>query len=293
MRRSSVVVFLMCALSPFRAVAQVYTAEGVIAGPTPNGATLEVASPGGLVALEVQAAEGTGIKAFGATFGLDATGYIYGARINGGLQLVPGTGGIIGSEWGPPEAGLLFAGEDGTLWYRTKSATPTNPGTVIALSRQVPPGAISAYAGASAPEGYLFCKGQAVSRTTYAALFGAIGTTYGAGDGSTTFNVPDLRGDFLRGLDAGRGVDAGRVLGTEQPDAMQGHKHMGGAMGQFGPYPWGTTPAGQNINVNLQNGQSGWAPLTSTPVADGTNGTPRSAGETRPRNVAVNYIIAY
>jgi phage-related tail fiber protein len=55
-----------------------------------------------------------------------------------------------------------------------------------------------------------------VSRTTFAELFSAIGTTHGAGDGSTTFNVPDLRGEFVRGWDHGRGVDSGRGLGSLQ-----------------------------------------------------------------------------
>ena len=64
-------------------------------------------------------------------------------------------------------------------------------------------------AGANAPSGFLKCNGQLVSRTTYASLFAVIGTTYGAGDGSTTFKLPDCRGEFLRGLDDGRGVDTG------------------------------------------------------------------------------------
>lgn len=61
-------------------------------------------------------------------------------------------------------------------------------------------GMIFPYAGSSAPSGFLLCNGQAVSRTTYSSLFTLIGTSYGAGDGSTTFNVPDLRGSVLLGL---------------------------------------------------------------------------------------------
>ncbi len=71
----------------------------------------------------------------------------------------------------------------------------------------VPAGTVSAFAGASAPNGYLLCDGGAISRSIYSDLFASLGITYGAGDGSTTFNIPDLRGEFLRGLDAGRGVD--------------------------------------------------------------------------------------
>lgn len=71
------------------------------------------------------------------------------------------------------------------------------------------------------PAGYLVEDGAAVGRVAYATLFAAIGTTYGAGDGATTFNLPDSRGEVWRGLDMGRGVDAGRVLGSLQGDAIR------------------------------------------------------------------------
>jgi microcystin-dependent protein len=73
------------------------------------------------------------------------------------------------------------------------------------------PGEIRTYGGTSAPTGWLLCYGQAISRTTYAALFAVIGTTYGSGDGSTTFNVPDLRGRFPLGQDDMGGSAANRV----------------------------------------------------------------------------------
>jgi phage-related tail fiber protein len=80
----------------------------------------------------------------------------------------------------------------------------------------IPPGAVRFFARTTAPDGWLKCNGAAVSRTTYAVLFSAIGTTWGAGDGSTTFNVPELRGEFPRVWDDGRGVDSGRGLATFQ-----------------------------------------------------------------------------
>ena len=89
------------------------------------------------------------------------------------------------------------------------------------LSGMVPSGAVMYFAGQTAPSGWLKANGAAVSRTAYAALFAAIGTTYGAGDGSTTFNLPDLRGEFMRGWDDGRGIDSGRVLGSAQGDAIR------------------------------------------------------------------------
>ena len=76
---------------------------------------------------------------------------------------------------------------------------------------QVPAGIVSAFAGVTAPAGWLMCYGQAVSRTEYSALFTALSTTYGSGDGSTTFNIPDLRGRAIAGVDNMGGSDAGRL----------------------------------------------------------------------------------
>ena len=73
-----------------------------------------------------------------------------------------------------------------------------------ALAEVIPAGNVSATARASAPDGWLLCDGQAVSRTTYEVLFTAISTTYGAGNGSTTFNVPNLKGRVPVGVDAGQ-----------------------------------------------------------------------------------------
>ena len=81
-------------------------------------------------------------------------------------------------------------------------------------------GMLVPYAGGSAPSGWLLCYGQAVSRTTYAALFSAIGTVYGGGDGSTTFNLPDLRGRVIAGQDDMGGTSADRL--TNQSGGLDG-----------------------------------------------------------------------
>ena len=81
-------------------------------------------------------------------------------------------------------------------------------------SMQMPAGTVSAFAGSSAPTGWLLCYGQAVSRTTYSVLFGIIGTTYGVGDGTTTFNLPDLRGRVIAGVDNMGGSAASRLTNT-------------------------------------------------------------------------------
>ena len=155
----------------------------------------------------------------------------------------------------------------------------TSNGTGAAVSwafaNPNPPGAVIAFAGQTAPSGWLLCQGQAVSRTVYADLFAAIGTTYGVGDNSTTFNLPDLRGEFIRGFDAGRGVDVGRAFGSAQADAFKSHSHDI-------PHNFDSATAGDFISGN-----------------DGPNNTPGTASptaavggsETRPRNVAMQYII--
>jgi len=145
---------------------------------------------------------------------------------------------------------------------------------VATAAARMPAGVVAMHAANTAPTGWLECDGAAVSRTTYAALFTAIGTTWGSGDGSTTFNVPDLRGEFVRGWDHGRGVDTGRAFASSQADDIKAI-----------PDPW------------LWN-----APESTQGFASGSNYTGRQstqnrpadwpdATETRPRNVALMYII--
>lgn len=95
-------------------------------------------------------------------------------------------------------------------------------------------GRIGTFAMATPPPGWFRANGAAVSRSVYAALFAKIGTTYGAGDGVNTFNLPDPRGKFIRVLDDGRGIDVGRVLGSSQADETRSHNHTGSAAGAGG-----------------------------------------------------------
>lgn len=91
------------------------------------------------------------------------------------------------------------------------------------------PGVIQLYAGSSAPSGWLICNGQAVSRTTYAALFAVIGTTYGAGNGSTTFNVPNLVNKTVRGAET-VGSTGGSDTVTLSTENLPAHTHGGGSL---------------------------------------------------------------
>ncbi|RWY01096.1 phage tail protein, partial [Pseudomonas aeruginosa] len=113
-------------------------------------------------------------------------------------------------------------------WFDVWHTGNLNPQAIV------PAGAVMAFAMNGAPAGYLKANGAAVSRTTYAALFAVLGTYYGAGDGSTTFNLPDYRGEFLRGLDDGRGLDLGRLLGTLQTSQNLAHTHGASSSGNGG-----------------------------------------------------------
>lgn len=111
--------------------------------------------------------------------------------------------------------------------FRNSKSVIFDPSAVL------PPGSVLAHAGATAPQGFLLCDGTAVSRTTYGALFKAIGVAHGYGDNSTTFNIPDCRGIFVRGVDgaasrdadkaartaANTGGNTGNLVGSRQVDA--------------------------------------------------------------------------
>lgn len=73
----------------------------------------------------------------------------------------------------------------------------------------------------------MLCDGKEYSRKDYANLFAVLGETWGKGDGQTTFNVPDFRGMFLRGLDSGKDIDKGRLLGSRQEESFKAHTHEG------------------------------------------------------------------
>lgn len=97
------------------------------------------------------------------------------------------------------------------------------------VSSGVPTGTVMSYAGSTAPTGWLLCYGQAISRTTYSALFSIIGTQYGSGDGSSTFNLPDLRGRVLAGCDNMGGTGAARLTSTTMSPNGAARGSVGGA----------------------------------------------------------------
>lgn len=148
-----------------------------------------------------------------------------------------------------------------------------------ALLSSVPAGTIISYASSTAPTGYLKCNGAAISRSTYSSLFSGIGTVFGSGDGSTTFNVPDLRGEFVRGWDDGRSIDTGRAFGSSQSDEFKSHTHT----------------SNQDLeNPNSSGITQGAGGRSHGVIASGSVITNASGGsETRPRNIAMLYCIKF
>ena len=173
----------------------------------------------------------------------------------------------------------------------------------------IPSGVVFPFAGTAAPYGYLICDGRAVSRTDYPDLFLTLGTSHGQGDVSTTFNLPDYRGRFLRGVDglagndpdkAGRaaantGGNTGNSVGSVQGDTVQSHAHISGIYGIGSGYSvYGDASVAAGNRFGTSSGSS-VSPYTGGPVSDATSsnigGTPRTSSESRPKNVNVNYII--
>lgn len=155
------------------------------------------------------------------------------------------------------------------------------------LYADAPIGAIMSYGGATAPSGWLLCQGQAISRVTYADLFDAIGTTFGSGDGSTTFNLPDLREATTKGVGlsgkSSNHYDAdGVALGEFVEDRIQSHTHTMDDTWQVNVSPSGTPV--------VQTGLSGYA-FSGDSYNTSTPKSTRTGVTTEVKAVGVNYII--
>jgi len=268
----------------------------------------------------------------GGTLGLDMVGGT--VQINGtpgpitlNPPLTAGviTGGRIEFVNSNSYAATVVAQTGDSLYYTTAASATTGitlqPGDSLTIECQGPgiwlavggsaangqtnAGQVAYFAGQTPPLGWLKANGAAVSRTAYAALFAAIGTTYGVGDGSTTFNLPDLRGEFVRGWDDGRGVDAGRTYGGWQKgslvltetsintstDAMANLMIYGGVTDASAKATLGV----DTFNAADYAGLSyvkGTGPYSTAPIP-GTGGDTVTTGSTRPRNVTLLACIKY
>lgn len=147
----------------------------------------------------------------------------------------------------------------------------------------LPTGSFVPFGGTAAPSGYLMCDGSAVSRTTYSALYAVIGNAFGSGDGSTTFNVPDFRGRFLRGVDGTAGNDPDKSSRTAMNPGGNTGNNVGSVQGD---------QYASHAHSVLYSGTAAIGTGTTTAVGSGSSTTGASGGsETRPKNSYANFII--
>lgn len=166
------------------------------------------------------------------------------------------------------------------------------------IANGVPAGTVFTFASTTVPSGYLECNGAAVSRSTYATLFAAISTTFGVGDGSATFNLPDLRGQFVRGWanNATGTGDDGRSFASSQSDQNKTHGHTASV----------TDPGHRHVTKGHGTQDDGGSNLTgstsggtsSTSMNDANTGISVSVAsdggaEVRVKNIALMYVIKF
>ena len=187
-----------------------------------------------------------------------------------------------------------FEGYNGSAWGGLASGIPT--GTILTFGASTP------------PSGFLECNGSAISRSTYASLFSILSTTHGAGDGSSTFNIPDLRGQFVRGWDNSAGVDASRAFGSSQTDQNKNHTHttdsqsLTGSVSHLSGSLANNPGSASGIITKLSPASAIGARSSGSANASGISidathsHTISSSGggtEARPKNIALMYIIKF
>lgn len=164
----------------------------------------------------------------------------------------------------------------------TINGVPFDGTSDILISAFVPVGTVIWHAAATPPSGYLECDGSVLLSSTYPELVAVLGTTYG-----THGQLPDLRGEFVRGWDHGKGMDSGRTFGSKQLDAFQGHWHNFRYRGSN----YGTN--GSYTMADFNNGANNLVNDVKDATIDGVHGVPRIASETRPVNIALLPCIKY
>ncbi|PUA47580.1 hypothetical protein C5U62_03145 [Pseudomonas protegens] len=161
---------------------------------------------------------------------------------------------------------------------------------LLKYATSLPVGGMVPFPKGAVPVGFLEVDGSVQSVAVYSELAAYLGTTFNRGDeGAGNFRLPESRGEFLRGWDHGRGVDAGRSIGTSQLDQFQGHNRMWNQAG---------SSSGGSRHTPVQSSTAGTIEALKYPlsaigeiISDGVNGTPRFGTETRPCNLAVMWCI--
>jgi microcystin-dependent protein len=203
-------------------------------------------------------------------------------------------------------AGIVELATNAETQTGTDTARAVTPaGLASAAVLFVPPGAVMPFAMNTAPSGWLAANGSAVSRTTYAALFAAIGTTYGAGNGSTTFTLPDLRGYFVRGSGTNSDGVAAGTFGAKQADGLISHTHSGTTGNDSPDHTHSTTFRNNAESTGLGSPSATGGTLSTAAYSSGgasarhqhdfttSSQSPAGTTETRPCNIALLYCIKF
>lgn len=170
---------------------------------------------------------------------------------------------------------------------------------IEAFISPIPVGTVLPFAGNTEPEGFLFAEGQEVLRNAYTGLFGVIGTTYGEGDGETTFNLPDYREMVLvgAGLNAKPDIKSHDVyeLGQFKDDQLQGHHHFLGDRNGTRNTGLGAGTGTTSYYAAAANTGTRGVPLERAIeiISDDNNGQPRVGSTTHGKQIGVRYIIKY
>lgn len=156
----------------------------------------------------------------------------------------------------------------------------------ILVGSVIPTGTIAPFGGGTVPAGWMLCDGSAISRTTYSSLFAAINTTYGSGDGLSTFTLPNAQGVFLRGAGSQTisSVSYSATIGASQADALQNITGNIGTIGINGTVNGAFATSGNAGAISNSGDVDLQVNFNASRVA-------RTSTETRPANIGVNYII--
>jgi microcystin-dependent protein len=246
-----------------------FTAKGDLAAGTANGAVDNLAVGANETRLVADSTQTTGLK-----YVADTTNYAVAAK-----------GDLLVGTAADTVAPLTVGAND----YVLTADSAQDAG--MKWAHPFPSGMVVPYAGATEPTGWLFCYGQAVSRSTYAGLFTAISTTYGTGDGSTTFNLPDLRGRVVAGQDDMGGSSANRL--TNQTGGLDGD-----TLGATGGAETHTLTIAQmpahthTMDIQATNLDDLQSP-TQNMIAGGSTATSSTGGDGAHNNVQPTIILNY
>ncbi|WP_052941218.1 phage tail protein [Chromobacterium subtsugae] len=264
-------------------VGQALNAVGLSGYAKPLAAgSLQTVRPNGLYHIDNNLVDGTPVKSNGMLLA-NFLSPLWGSQLYSAWGGATYEQRLENGNW-QPWVRLLKSGQQNTM----ADYGIVDGATSAQINAAAPAGMVAYFARQDAPAGWLVADGRMVARKDYPALFAAIGSLYGNGDGSTSFGLPDLRGEFIRGWDAGRNVDTGRALGSSQASQNLSHDHNI-------PTPGGTNGTdtvrvdnnGNPLDYGAKNTANEWLAEFGTGKLLRYATYSSGGNEARPRNIAL------